>query len=160
MDIRIRKFSAADVENVVALCLEVQEIHASLFPDVFKRLDSTALSEWFHERLVEDGVTVLLAIVDDSVVGFLLLRSIERPEHLFCFKRRYIEIEQICVAESARYKGVGRKLVDAAKDVALNSGFGRLELNVWTDNSTAKHAFECLGFSTYTEKMVFRLDSS
>ena len=54
MDIQIRKYSAADADSVVALCREAQEIHADLFPDVFKRLDSTALSEWFHERLAED----------------------------------------------------------------------------------------------------------
>ena len=105
-------------------------------------------------------VTIFLAIVDGSIVEYALLRTIERQEHFFALQRRYIDVEQICVTQNARNKGVGRKLVKAAKDNALNSGFNRLELNVWTDNTTAKQAFECLGLSTYTERMVIRLEST
>lgn len=157
MEIKIRLATSSDIDDIVSLCLEVQNVHETLFPEQFKPIDPVALSEFFKDRLNEKDTFILLANIDESVVGYLKLNLIKRPAHLFRKGAQHMEADQICVTKSARRKGVARSLLEKAKEIARERGINRLALTVWSMNSDAKRSFEQLGFSTFRERMELQL---
>ena len=149
----IREASKTDIASLMALNDEVHAIHVRLFPDVFKLTDPAALSEWFRSWLDDDKTTILVAEDADGLAAYLTLRKEERPAHLFVHCRKCAYIDQVCVTEQYRGKGVFRLLLNAARNVAREWGLPRLELDVWSENEQAKAAFVRCGFQTYIEKM-------
>jgi GNAT superfamily N-acetyltransferase len=62
-------------------------------------------------------------------------------------------VENVYVVPSARGSGVGKRLLAAAARVALERGWGRLELNVADDNAGADAAYAALGFTAPGESV-------
>ncbi len=73
----------------------------------------------------------------ENVVGAYVLRDM---------KDGSVEILNIVVAESARGKGLGKALLDDARDRAGNDGYGELAVTVETD-AAARKFFEQNGFT-------------
>ncbi len=149
----VRDAKSDDLDALIALNREVQDIHVSLFPDVFHHTDEAALREWFGQRIQDRSTAVLVASYNQRVVGYLIIRFSSREAHVFCRARNYAYVDQVCVAAEHRKRGVGRALIDEAKGRARAEGMTKLELDVWSRNAEAKTAFEIFGFRTYNEKM-------
>ncbi len=156
MSIKTREITHSDIDTVVSLCCEVQNIHISFSPDIFKPLNKTELKQWFENRFNEKGTSIIIASMNNVDVGYLMLKLRHRTEHLFCYDQKFIEIDQICVTESARNSGVGHSLIESAKQITRDQGLSRMELNVWSLNDKAKNTFEAMGFSTYSEKKAIQ----
>ena len=60
--------------------------------------------------------------------------------------RTWWEVDQLCVAESQRKRGLGRTLMNAISDEAKRAGVSTLELACWAFNREAQRAFARLGF--------------
>jgi ribosomal protein S18 acetylase RimI-like enzyme len=151
--VKIRDAKTDDLDALITLNREVQDIHVSLFPDLFHHTDEAALREWFGQRMQDRSTAVLVATDDPRVVGYMIMRFSSREAHVFCRARKCAYVDQACVAAEHRKRGVGRALIDEAKGRARAEGMTRLELDVWSRNAEAKTAFEIFGFTTYNEKM-------
>ena len=154
----IRTAGKADIEEIVALNDEVHDIHVRLFPDVFKPTEAATLTEWFASWIDDNDTIILVAEDASGLVAYLTLRKEERPAHLFAHSRRCAYIDQVCVTERYRGKGLFRALLGKAEDIARDWGMSRLELDVWSENEQAKTAFIRCGFQTYNEKMKLAID--
>ena len=94
-------------------------------------------------------VEVLLAEADDRALGYLAFYrafSLFRPGPVML-------VENVYVAPPVRGSGVGKRLLAAAARVALERGWGRLELNVAEDNPGAAAAYAALGFTAPGESV-------
>ena len=94
-------------------------------------------------------VEVLLAEADDRALGYLAFYrafSLFRPGPVML-------VENVYVAPPVRGSGVGKRLLAAAARVALERGWGRLELNVAEDNPGADAAYATLGFTAPGESV-------
>ena len=67
---------------------------------------------------------------------------------MFCYERRWHEVEQIGVHPRFRSLGVGRELLEHIVRVAAESDVPEVELNTWIFNTSAHHAFQRCGFAT------------
>ena len=54
-------------------------------------------------------------------------------------------IDDLCVDEKFRGKGVGKELYEAALSLAKEKGCYNLTLNVWSCNESAIHFYESMG---------------
>ena len=54
-------------------------------------------------------------------------------------------IDDLCVDESLRGRGIGRELYEAALSLARESGCYNLTLNVWSCNPSAMRFYEAQG---------------
>jgi putative acetyltransferase len=85
---------------------------------------------WLSE--ISEGDTVLVACVEDEVVGNLDLRTFPT-----LWRRRHIGEIGMAVRDDWQGRGVGTALMEAALDLAANwLNLTRLELTVYTDNAT------------------------
>ncbi len=104
-------------------------LHADSFPDPWSERSFTA---FLHLR----NTTGHLAWSDQAAVGFALTRvAMEEAELL-----------TIGVDPEARRLGVGRALLKAAMDTALDQGARLMHLEVAVTNTTARRLYDATGF--------------
>ena len=149
----VREATIEDVSDLVRLNAEAQSIHVRIAPDVFHDGDEAELLEFFREQIERNDVYTYVAAEAKTPVAYICVMVVRQQGNAFCKPRERLEIDQICVGEECRKRGVGRALVEKARDLAVRQGVGHLELNVWSENSTAVAAFEALGFETFRLKM-------
>lgn len=149
----IREAKETDLEGLVCLNRHVQQMHVDLAPDLYCETDDRAVSKWFKEQLREKGNSTFVAEIDGRVLGYALVRMVQRPAHVFCYDRSCAYLDQICIDPDHRRAGVARELLQAVIAKASAAGMTRLELDVRSDNESAKASFRAMGFTTYSEKM-------
>ncbi len=67
---------------------------------------------------------------------------------------RRLMIDHVGVAPAARRQGVGRALIEAARDLAREWAVDEVMLDTWEANHAAHAFFRALGFSP--RRMLFR----
>ncbi|WP_322922296.1 GNAT family N-acetyltransferase [Paenibacillus campi] len=93
-----------------------------------------------QERLEgEEGAIHLCALYEDRVVGVLLLKH--TAEHT-------LQMKQVAVDESLRGQQIGRRLVQAAEQVAMQAGYRHIMLHA---RQVAIPFYEKLAYETYGE---------
>ncbi|MBN1647262.1 MAG: GNAT family N-acetyltransferase [Spirochaetales bacterium] len=70
--------------------------------------------------------------------------------------KKLINIHDICVMSGFRGQGLGRKLMQAVLDFAEHNDFGKVTLEVRSDNDTARKLYRSLGFAPASPEMLFR----
>ncbi len=140
----IRKAEIQDIETICRLLEQVLKVHHAGRPDLFrasgKKYDEKALQEMLN--CPENPIYVYEE--GGAVLGYIMCQehSISGPA-LMPVKTLYID--DLCVDEKARGKGVGKKLFHFVKEYAEKSGYYNITLHVWEGNPGAKQFYESLG---------------
>jgi GNAT superfamily N-acetyltransferase len=87
---------------------------------------------------------VLVAVEDGVVAGFLAYRL---HEDLLETEPRLCTVTDLVVAEAARGRGIGGRLLGAVEALALAGGAGRLRVTSLAENGAALAAYAARGFS-------------
>lgn len=150
----VRLASAADLERLVELNLEVHDLHVAHMPDLFKPADPEDVSAYFAAMVAADAAEIFVACEGPVVVGYLLLVLRERPEDPVMLAQRFAYIEQIGVTAEHRGRGHGHELIAAARTFARQRGLDRVELDTWGFNKAAHAFFHAEGFHTRNIRMA------
>ncbi len=142
----IRRAEEKDVPRIMDLLAQVLMVHHEGRPDLFKA-PATKYTEEELRALLRDDTRPIFAWTDekDELVGycFCVLKQELGNNILTDIKTLYID--DLCVDERARGKGVGRALYDYVKDYARSIGCYNLTLNVWARNEAALRFYRGLG---------------
>ncbi len=150
----IRRADLTDTDAIERLNREVQEIHIRNYPHIFKRTSPEEVKSWIRNLFEAEDVNIFVVSEETRIVGYVTLRMITQPENPFKYAEKIAYIDQICVTQSRRGRGIGRRLMEHAIEHAADLGFERIELDVWHKNTYAREAFEKIGFKTSCEKRV------
>ncbi len=115
--------------------------------------DAAIARDFVGERLRRGESVVLLAYVDDDVVGFTQLF----PSFSSVSAARTWVLNDLYVVAEARRQGVAKALLQAAADFARGDGALRLELETDHDNTGAQALYRRLGWEAYDGTLRFRL---
>lgn len=153
----IRRARKEDLEGVGKLLCQVLEVHHKGRPDLFyggvrKYTDEETLAIFANE-----DTPVFVAVENGSVLGyaFCIKQQIKNSHILTDVRTLYID--DLCVDENTRGKGVGRSLYEFVVDYAKREGFYNLTLNVWSCNESALRFYEKMGLvpqKTYMETIL------
>ena len=140
----IRKATAQDIQDICRLLEQVLAVHHAGRPDLFrahgKKYDEKAL----QEMLSRQESPIFVYDDDGHVSGYIMCQEHNQSSPaLMPVKTLYID--DLCVDEQARGKGIGRKLFQYVKDYASENGFHNVTLHVWSCNPGALKFYESLG---------------
>lgn len=143
MDIRFANQN--DIPGMIELLKQVGEVHHQIRPDLFRagaqKYDEAALL-----RLLADGMRpIFIAEEEGAVAGYCFcILQITENDPVLC-DRRVVYIDDLCVDETVRGKGVAKALYEAVLDYAKENRFDAVTLNVWCGNDRAMHFYEKSG---------------
>lgn len=123
--VEIERLGPRDVERVVAA--------SSLF-------DGPATGEWASLFLARDGHHLLVASIDGTDVGFVSGVEMTHPD-----KGTEMFLYELAVDEAHRRRGVGRALVAALRDLAVERGCYGMWVATDDDNVAAIRTYRSAG---------------
>lgn len=141
------------LDDLVSLNIEVQKLHVGFEPAIFKEPNRDEIKAFFRDALKDKNREIFLCCNEQQPIGYVLVQIGGHEGHAFCNAQKWIYIDQIAVKQEFRGKGVGKKLIKAAKDFASQHNINSIVLDVWSINENAKAFFEKQGFATFNERM-------
>lgn len=143
--IDVKRATKENLFEINKLLFQVASVHSSVRPDLFKKGAKKYDDKELEKILSDDSTPVFVVELNGSVVGyaFCVLKDYNGDKLMNDFKTVYID--DLCVDESFRRKGIGKILYDYVLNFATINGFNSVTLNVWADNKNALKFYESLG---------------
>lgn len=146
MSIHIRKASGKDIPRLITLLEQVAAIHNNARPDLFKANSKKYNESDLVSLLCDKKVTIFVAADEEDVaVGYIFCVMNEYKDHSIMKDSKTLYIDDLCVDEAKRGKGIGRMLFEHACAYAREQGCYNVTLNVWAGNDSARRFYENLG---------------
>ena len=140
----IRRAEISDIPDLLRLLQQVCDVHAQIRPDIFK-LGGTKYTESNLLQILSDELSpIWCAVEDGTFLGYCFCQWKEYRDSTVMMDRRELYIDDLCVDESARGKGVATALFRHVNTVARAQGTDFITLNVWQGNS-ALEFYEKMG---------------
>ncbi len=136
--------NTADIPEILELLRQVQKVHSDARPDIFVAGKSKYNAEQVKEILTNPLLPVIVARADGKTVGYAMCK-LQSPEAFSPQKPHSLYIDDLCVDENMRGKGIGTLLYLAAKDYACAHDCYNITLNVWQLNSGAVAFYQKMG---------------
>ena len=150
MDLIIRKATIDDLQKI-------QELNLKLFEKEYKEYDPLLNLNWtfgkegteyFKNRILKEDGCVLVALVDNEIVGYLCggIREAEKYRNLPIVA----ELENMFVLEKFRSKGIGTQLVNECVKWCKAKNVGKIRVEASAPNKKAIKFYRSNGFKDYT----------
>lgn len=158
MEYKIERAKEEHSYDILRLLEQIAAHHQKGRPDIFKS-DVKKYSEKELKEILKDANKPVFIAEDEEghVVGYVFCIRIQYRSHAVFRDAEVLYLDDVCVDEQCRGQAIGKKLMDAVKNYALEIGVQRLELNVWQFNQGAVHFYENCGFSTQRTHMELSL---
>ncbi|MCE9660691.1 MAG: GNAT family N-acetyltransferase [Burkholderiales bacterium] len=144
--IAYRAATEADLPAICVLGQVVNLLHHQAWPQVFAPASAPERDELhWRQCIAGEGSMVFVAERSLELVGFVTI-SVATESHSLMQPMRYARVGSVCVQESERGKGVGRRLMSQAEGWALERGAAEIRLNVWAFNEAALGLYKELGY--------------
>jgi len=153
MKITIRRAEPTDIPGIVRLLEYTCNFHHKGRPDIFKAGGKKYGSETLLAILNDKLRVIFVAITEDGYLAGFCFCEWQAFSMPFINEHTSLYIDDICVDETYRRQGIGKKLFAAAVEFAKESEVYAIDLNVWEFNESAIKFYESLGFTTRFRKM-------
>ena len=140
----IRRAEISDLPDILRLLVQVCNVHQDIRPDIFKRDGVKYTESDLRELLADESRPVWCAVEDDCFLGYCFCQWKEYRDSSVSTDRKELYIDDLCVDEAARGKGVATELFRYVTAVAKSEGANFITLNVWEGNS-ARNFYDKMG---------------
>ena len=140
----IRRAEITDIPDILRLLVQVCNVHQDIRPDIFKRDGVKYTESDLRELLTDESRPVWCAVEDDCFLGYCFCQWKEYRDSSVSTDRKELYIDDLCVDEAARGKGVATELFRYVTAVAKSEGANFITLNVWEGNS-ARSFYDKMG---------------
>ena len=132
------------IPHMLRLLRQVGAIHGKGRPDLF-RADAQKYDEGQLEAILADPSAPIFIAEDETVLGYCFCQA-QTVADSGCLKgRKELYIDDLCVDETARGRGVGKALYAHVCAWAKARGFGYVTLHVWDFPGSAEGFYRSLG---------------
>lgn len=146
MTLTIRPPDVTELPQVAALAAELVALHHETDPARFFFMDNVqhGYQMWLGRELQRKEAVILAAWEGDTLVGYTYGSVEDRDWNRLL--DAHGAIHDVFVAEAARKRGVGRKLVESIVAEFERRGFKRVVLSTMVTNDKAQKLFQACGF--------------
>lgn len=156
----IRRAEEKDIAQINGLLYQVHKVHSDVRPDLFKP-GCKKYNDDDLKKIISNDKTPIFVYDENGMIegySFCIIKDTTSIESLTSYKSLYID--DLCVDESIRGKGIGKSLYSYVKAYAKEIGCYNLTLNVWADNKNALRFYESIGMHIQKIGMEVILDSN
>ena len=142
----VRRAEKADIPRILELLVQVDMVHHTGRPDIFKGPTTKYSEEQLSEIICDDKKPVFVCTDEEGLVlghAFCMHQQVTGDRVLTDIRTLYID--DICVDEKARGRHIGQALYEHVIAYAREQGFYNVTLNVWTCNPGAMRFYEKMG---------------
>ena len=155
--VTIRPAEASDIPRLEELLYQVHALHAEGRPDLFIRGKKKYTHEELQAILREpDTRPIFVAVCNDRVEGYCFcIHQSQTAASMVPVNTLYID--DLCVDEGCRGRGVATALYAHVTDYARSRGCEFITLNVWQGNGGAMAFYEKSGLTPRSITMEMKL---
>ena len=143
MDIRFAE--PRDIPGMIDLLQQVGQVHHEIRPDLFRsgaqKYDEAALMA----LLADTKRPILIGELEGKVAGYCFCILQETKGDPVLCDRKVLYIDDLCVEETLRGKGIASALYARTLEYARELGCNSVTLNVWCGNDGAMAFYEKCG---------------
>ena len=153
----IRWAQAGDIPGMENLLLQVGEVHHQIRPDIFRSGALKYTRRELEDLLADPSRPIFVAVEEERLLGyaFCIQRDYDGTGVSTC--RKEIYVDDVCVDEVSRGRGVATALLDRVFAYAKERGCQFVTLNVWEGNDTAQRFYQGLGMTPRNTNMEIKL---
>ena len=141
----IRDININDYDKVDKLMQQIHGIHVVNRPDLYIDMEHPYSISELEKIIEDDKVISVLAESGGEILGLCIV-TIRNKSGMVEKKIAYMD--DLCVDESVRGRGIGKKLFSFVSNEAKKRDAERLDLMVWSFNNRALSFYEELGMQT------------
>ena len=156
-DIKIRKIQKGDMKKIIPLLEQVSTLHINMRPDIFKEKTEANMEKEILDIINNEEKISFVAEENEKILGIIVLKIKEVINHINLKNSKVLWIEELCVDENNRGKGIGKILINNAKEIAKDLKCERLELNCWEANKDAIAFYEKQGMKSQRRIMEIKI---
>ena len=148
----IRIANEMDIEKIMVLEEQAFKLHSEARPDLIGKHTVNI------KGIIEDNNReIFVADNENEIIGFCIVSIVEIKDHFMYHDMTNIEIDDLCIDDKYRQKGVGKKLFEKVKIFGKEKGAQYITLTVWDFNKNAKNFYEHLGMKTRMSRMELKV---
>ena len=144
----VRKAEKRDIESVLRLLVQVNMVHHNGRPDLFKG-PATKYTRDELETIFQNPATPVFVCTDDAdaVQGYIMCVFKQAVNDHILTDIKTLYIDDLCVDETIRGRGIGEALYNHAVAFARETGCYNVTLNVWALTPSALRFYESRGMT-------------
>ena len=145
--ITIRPAIESDIPRLEDLLYQVHGLHAEGRPDIFIPGCKKYTADQLRAILADsENKPIFAAILNGELVGYCFcIRQAQSAASMQKISTLYID--DLCVDQAFRGRGIGKVLYDHTVAYARSEGYYNVTLNVWACNSSAMRFYEKCGLA-------------
>ena len=143
MEIRFAQIE--DVPGILALLRQVGLVHHKGRPDIFRSNAQKYGASQVIAMLNKPGTPIFVAAEEKTVLGYCFCFIKEHTKDPVIADHTELYIDDLCVDENIRGRGIGKALYENALRYARQVGCYNVTLNVWSCNESALRFYEKCG---------------
>lgn len=153
----IYQANSSHIPGLIRLLYQVGDVHHRIRPDLFRSGAIKYTETDLEALLAEESSPVFVAEEGGSVLGYCFCQLREYRESTVLTDRKEIYIDDLCVEEACRGRGIARALYGYVTDWAREIGCTYVTLNVWQGNENAMRFYEKMGMRQRSITMETKL---
>ena len=148
----IRIANEKDTAAVLRLLEQVNRVHHDLRPDLFNLATKYTAAD-LELLFADEDTRVFVCEENGSVLGYVFTVLIDHQDDNMLVPVKELYIDDLCVDEAARGKGVATKLFAYVRQYAREKGCYHITLNVWEGNDSALAFYRKMGMTPQKTKL-------
>jgi ribosomal protein S18 acetylase RimI-like enzyme len=137
----IRLIEKEDINDVLNLLKQVNYVHYIKRPDIFKPNTKYDYDELLN--LIGDKLNPIFVYVENNrVLGYAMTNTIKHENSRLLTDIKTLYIDDICVDENERGKGIATKIYRHVEQYAKENNYYNITLNVWEINPEARAFYD------------------
>ena len=141
----IRLANEKDIEQINNLLYQVHKVHSDARPDLFKAGGKKYTDEELKEIIKDEEKPIFVYEADGKIEGYAFCILIDNTNENSLCDYKSLYIDDLCVDENCRGRGIGKILYDYVLEYAKKIGCYNLTLNVWEGNDSAMQFYKNIG---------------
>ena len=146
-----------DIPDLIRLLYQVGDVHHRIRPDIFRSGAIKYTEDELKQLLLDKNSPIFVLTEDEILLAYCFCQLREHRGSTVMTDRKEVYIDDLCVEENCRGKGVAKALYRYVCLWAKSIGCSFVTLNVWQGNDGAYGFYEAMGLTPRRTTMEQKL---